>query len=816
MLALPHHTGRGTHSARESGLTVQTLEGFLLTRNWRDTPGGVELEYWFATDSGPLCALVRGEHSVFFLERAQLEPARALLEAEPGVEVRPVELRSFRSQAVAGIYCRGYRQARRLADALRGVGLEPLEADINPADRFLMERFVTGSAVLQGETRRLKRHLVMDNPALKAAGYRPALKVVSCDIETAMEGVQLYSIGVHGVAAGQHSRRVFMVGAGAEQDFVQACPDQETALQAFLDWLQDYDPDVLIGWNVVNFDTWYLQRVADKLGRRLVLGRDRRTVHWRELDDDGERRTAQCPGRVILDGIELLRSAFYRFESFALDNVARELLGEGKLLHGASRGDEITRLFQQDKTRLAEYNLKDCELVSEIFEHTAMLDFAVARTVMTGLNIDRMGGSVASFDNLYLPRLHRRGFVAPNASSDHSGSPGGFVLDSTPGLYDHVLVLDFKSLYPSIIRTFFIDPLGLALGVSDGLGDGLGGGLVEQLAEHDTVPGFLQARFARRGHILPELIQQLWRQRDEAKRVGDAPLSQAIKIIMNSFYGVLGTPGCRFFDARLASSITLRGHEILTRTRDYIEQAGHRVIYGDTDSVFVWIREALDDAQAVAAGRQLESDLNHWWRDTLRREFDLESVLEVEFETHYKRFLMPTIRGSSDRGSKKRYAGVVAGPKGDRLVFKGLENVRTDWTRVAREFQEELYRRIFMQEPFEDYVREVTAQVRAGQRDGQLIYRKRLRRRLDDYERNVPPHVQAARLYQQRGLPVPGRGRSVEYVITTAGAEPAEKPLAPLDYEHYVERQLQPVADGILGFVGSSYRGLVDKQIDLF
>ena len=285
---------------------------------------------------------------------------------------------------------------------------------------------------------------------------------------------------------------------------------------------------------------------------------------------------------------------------------------------------------------------------------------------------------------------------------------------------------------------------------------------------------------------------------------------------MNSFYGVLGTPGCRFFDARLASSITLRGHEILTRTRDYIEQAGHRVIYGDTDSVFVWIREALDDAQAVAAGRQLESDLNHWWRDTLRREFDLESVLEVEFETHYKRFLMPTIRGSSDRGSKKRYAGVVAGPKGDRLVFKGLENVRTDWTRVAREFQEELYRRIFMQEPFEDYVREVTAQVRAGQRDGQLIYRKRLRRRLDDYERNVPPHVQAARLYQQRGLPVPGRGRSVEYVITTAGAEPAEKPLAPLDYEHYVERQLQPVADGILGFVGSSYRGLVDKQIDLF
>jgi DNA polymerase-2 len=284
---------------------------------------------------------------------------------------------------------------------------------------------------------------------------------------------------------------------------------------------------------------------------------------------------------------------------------------------------------------------------------------------------------------------------------------------------------------------------------------------------------------------------------------------------MNSFYGVLGTPGCRFFDARLASSITRRGHQILQRTRDYIEEAGHRVIYGDTDSVFVWIHEARSDEQAMAAGRQLEGDLNTWWRQVIREEFDLESVLEVEFETHYKRFLMPTVRGS-DKGSKKRYAGVVAGVDGDKLVFKGLESVRTDWTRVAREFQEDLYRRIFMQEPFESYVKELTASVLDGQCDGQLIYRKRLRRKLDQYQRNVPPHVQAARLYEERGLPVPSRGSWVEYVITTSGAEPASAPLAPLDYQHYVDRQLEPVADGILGFVGTSFRTLVDKQIDLF
>jgi DNA polymerase-2 len=788
-------------------MITATIEGFLLTRNWRDTRDGVELEFWFATDDGPLCAIIRGEHSVFFLREAHADSAASLISSEAGVELKPVILRSFDLQPVIAVYCRAYRQSRRLADRLRAAGLEPLEADINPADRFLMERFVAGGAALHGEPRRLERHLLLENPAVRAASYRPALKVVSYDIETAMEGIQLYSIAVHGVASGVETRRVFMLGDGAKQGYVSAHASQEEVLQAFTDWLAEYDPDVLIGWNVVNFDTWYLQRLADQLGRRLALGRDRRTVHWRELDEDGERRTAQCPGRVILDGIELLRAAFYRFESFALNNVARELLGDGKLLHGSDRGEEIGRLFREDKTRLAAYNLKDCELVSEIFAKTSMLDFAVARSAMTGLNIDRMGGSVASFDNLYLPRLHRRGFVAPNASSDHSTSPGGFVLESSPGLYDHVLVLDFKSLYPSIIRTFFIDPLGLALGLALEVGG--------ELSREATVAGFEGARFAREGHILPELIQQLWRQRDEAKLAGDAPLSQAIKIIMNSFYGVLGTPGCRFFDSRLASSITRRGHEILNRTRDYIEAAGHRVIYGDTDSVFVWIHEASDDEQAVAAGRQLQADLNSWWRVVLRDEFGLQSELELEFETHFKRFLMPTIRGS-EKGSKKRYAGVVADPGGDRLVFKGLENVRTDWTRLAREFQEELYQRIFMQQPYEDYVKQVTAQVVEGQRDEQLVYRKRLRRRLDDYERNVPPHVQAARLCAERGLPVPSRGSWVEYVITSAGAEPAARPLAPLDYQHYVDRQLEPVADGILGVVGTSFRTLVDKQIELF
>ena len=405
----------------------------------------------------------------------------------------------------------------------------------------------------------------------------------------------------------------------------------------------------------------------------------------------------------------------------------------------------------------------------------------------------RHGGSVASLDNLYLPRLHRRGYVSLDVGDAQSAvsSPGGHVLDSAPGLYDNVLLLDFKSLYPSIIRTFQIDPLGL------------------WAPGEDPIEGFLGAEFAREGAILPGLINTLWEARDAAKRERNGALSQAIKIIMNSFYGVLGSSGCRFFDPRLASSITRRGHEVLKRSRDFIEQRGFKVIYGDTDSLFVLIGALTEAHEAQAIGQQLASALNQWWKQNLATEHQLTSRLEVEFETHFERFLMPTLRGS-ELGSKKRYAGVVRQANGSpALVFKGLETVRTDWTPLARQFQRELYRRIFMDEPFENFVQDTATRLYSGELDAELVYRKRLRRDASDYQRNVPPQVQAARLAGQAS-------GWVRYIITLQGPQPTSGLSAQADYDHYRERQLAPVADAILRFKGTSFKALTDRQMSIF
>src|ERR1700738_339326 len=245
---------------------------------------------------------------------------------------------------------------------------------------------------------------------------------------------------------------------------------------------------------------------------------------------------------------------------------------------------------------------------------------------------------------------------------------------------------------------------------------------------------------------------------------------------MNSFYGVLGSTGCRFFDPRLASSITMRGHEIMHRTRELIEEEGYAVIYGDTDSTFVWLKIAHTEEQAAHIGRTLVARINAWWKQHLQERFGLESALELQFERHYCRFFMPTIRGAEE-GSKKRYAGLSLLPDGsEEVVYKGLETVRSDWTPLAQRFQRELYLRIFKGEPYQDYVRDYVGGTLSGAYDELLVYRKRLRRPLDAYERNVPPHVRAARIADEfnrgRGRPLQyQRGGWISYVMTSAGPE---------------------------------------------
>ncbi|RDH82302.1 MAG: DNA polymerase II [endosymbiont of Galathealinum brachiosum] len=781
-------------------------KAFLLTRQAYDTKHGIQLELWFNSDSGPVQVFINQQQAVFFIQQSNIDRVAPLL-SKNRAYIKNINLLDFKRQPMAAVYCNSLQYFYRIRDQLKENNIPAFETDIRPTERFLTERFITGPVTLNNPD----KLSTLTNPAIKADDYNPVLKLMSLDIETSYDTDELFSIAY----ICDNIKKVLIVGNNQlNNDLIQTVTDEKQLLTLFIQHIHKFDPDVFIGWNVINFDFRFLQKKADQLNVPLKIGRNHSLVKWRQHHAEANHYFLHIPGRVVLDGIDTLKSATWQFSSFSLDNVSNELLNRGKLIQQHNSHDplfkakEIKRQFYKDKTSLAKYNLEDCQLVLDIFNKAELIHFAIERARLTGLEMDRVGGSVAAFDNLYLPRLHRKGFTAPNTGDYGSGNtaPGGYVMNSKPGLFNSVLVLDYKSLYPSIIRTFKVDPYARIA--------------AKQQIDDDIIPGYDGASFSKQEHILPEIIADLWQARDKAKREKNKALSQAIKIIMNSFYGVLGTAGCRIHDARLTSSITKRSHDIIKQSVKLINTQGYEVIYGDTDSVFVSLDKSVKNNEANKIGQHLIDIINSYWKQHLNEDFGIESYLEMEYETHFKRFFMPTIRGS-EKGSKKRYAGVISTDNGDKIIFKGLENVRTDWTQLARDFQQTLYYKVFNDEAYADFIRQVVKQLSNGELDHQLTYRKRLRQKLDLYQKNIPPHARAAinseAIFKREGKPSRYQNKGwIEYVMTLNGPETLECQSSKLDYEHYIEKQLTPIADSILAALNDSMDNILNRQFNLF
>jgi DNA polymerase-2 len=367
---------------------------------------------------------------------------------------------------------------------------------------------------------------------------------------------------------------------------------------------------------------------------------------------------------------------------------------------------------------------------------------------------------------------------------------GGYVMEPLPGIYENVLLFDFKSLYPTIMVTFLIDPLGFFC------------------KDAANLVGPTGTAFSRIHSLLPAIITELLDARTRARRIKNQSLSYAIKILMNSFYGVLGSTACRFFSPDIAQAITGTGQYIFKTTSAYIEKKfSYPVIYGDTDSLFLHIGPG-QQKQAKTLGQTIIADVNTWLKTFLKEHFNADSILELQFEDHFRHFLMPSIRGGT-QGSKKRYCGTREQDGKLILTFKGMESVRSDWTALAKNFQNTLYEKVFKNEPVDELILETVQKIRLGKSDADLVYSKQLRKPVSEYTVHIPPHAQAAKLLENPG-------HVIRYVITTHGPQPIEKQTAPLDYDHYVLTQIKPIADSILELVGKKFDDIVSGQQDLF
>ncbi len=699
---------------------------------------------------------------------------------------------------VTRVVVRAPAEVPPLRDRLQAIGIPCFEADVPFASRFLIDRGIRAAVEIEGESRPGHgENVVYDDPDLRPAEFAPDLRVLSIDIETDPAARTLLSVALVGCGADE----VLMLSppGGPRASGAIPCADERSLLTAFARRVRAIDPDVLTGWNVVDFDLRVLDRIASHHRVSLDLGRGAGGLRVFDARGSFGSGRAIVPGRVVLDGLALVRGAFLRFDSYALNAVAREVLGRGKTVTGSDRAGEILRMYRDEPERFVEYNRTDAQLVLDILDRLHLVPLAVERSRLTGMPPDRVAASIASFDFLYLTELARRGLVAPTVHAgegDDVPQGGGHVLEPTPGLYDHVLVLDFKSLYPSLIRTFQIDPLG------------------HDRPEHvgdDPIVAPNGARFGRKPGILPRILDDLFPRREEARRRGDTVASQAIKILMNSFYGVLGTSACRFHSPEIANAITSFGREILLWTKARLERDGLEVLYGDTDSLFVRAAvEAPGEARVLA--RRLVERINADLAEHVRATWRVESRLELEFERLFLKLLLPPLRHGPG-GARKRYAGLVeTSDGGTEVAFTGLEVVRRDWTALAKDVQRELYTRLFRDQPVEGYLRDTVAALREGAFDDRLVYRKTLRKPLQEYRESSPPHVVAARRSKSRV------SRVVRYVVTSAGPYLASEPHPPLDHEHYVQRQIRPVADPVLAVLGIDFDRAIgdDTQMRLF
>jgi DNA polymerase-2 len=751
-------------------------DGFILQPTYRVRGGVPVVQLFGRLASGPPFLVEDDRFRPYFFAPPAL--AEQLRREPEVVAVHEVALRALSGEPLVRVEVAVPAAVPRLRDALRADGWPVLEADVRFPYRYLIDHGLRAAVAIEGESEQLPGGLVrFRNPRLAPAAKegRPRLTRLSIDLETPRDASAVWSVALVGDGADEVH---LLAREPVEGAFVHG--DEKQLVEAVAERIRVLDPDILTGWNVVDFDLRTWERRAEALRADAGLGRsDGAVLFQQELRFTRQTRAA-IPGRMVLDAIPLVRDAL-RLPDYRLETVARAVLGRGKRIdpEAPDAAAEIARLYREEPAALVEYNRQDARLVLEILDGEGLLALAIERSLLSGMQLDRVGASVASFDLLYLPELRRRGLVAPSVDTARKSAlvRGGAVLDSRPGLFEQVALFDFKSLYPSLIRTFNLDPLAHARP-----GD-------------DPIQAPNGAGFSREEAILPEVLERFMASREAAKRRGDRHADQAIKIMMNALFGVLGAAGCRFFDPAVANAITGFGQQTLLWTKQAFESEGVTVLYGDTDSVFVLLRGGLSRRGEAEA---LRERVQRQVFERIRADYRVEPRLELELEGIYQRFFMPRVRGGRS-GSKKRYAGLRDG----ELTIVGLESVRRDWPAVAARLQRGLLERVFADRDALPFVKQTVDALKAGELDSELVYAKRVRKdSLDSYTATTPPHVQAARKLGPQAGPV------IRYVMTDGGPEPVSpgRALPPgIDHAHYVEKVLRPIADSVLEALGQSF-----------
>ena len=709
----------------------------------------------------------------------------------------------------------------------------PYEADILFRYRFMIDSKLKGMNWAEVTGKPVSTDTVKCK-AIEAAELKPVdvienapLRYLSVDIECITNGVptpekdQIIMIALRFFPAYRGQENLVLVAKSTGGEGVLSLPNEMEMLKKFLDMLKDYDPDVVLGYNINNYDLPHIIGRLEHHNLPKDLGRTGKIVFVKKVQG---RNSISMTGRIVVDPYEILkRDPWLKFKRYDLRTVAKEFLGMEKL---DVEYKEIPKLWHgngEGLRKLIEYARRDSELAMRIVLDKSLLDkfFEIAK--ISGLLLqDVFGGQSQRLECKLLHAFRETNYIMPckadpaemrkrNLEREKMGLKGALVLEPTTGLQTGgcVAVLDFKSLYPSIINSFNVCPTTLLAN--------------NESLDHITSPdGVKFVKSEVRKGVLPVIVKEWIDTRaavrkqaqgesdKEKKRILNAK-QLALKDMTNSLYGYTGYVRSKLYVLDVANTITGIGRDNIVKTKDLIEKEFKvKVLYADTDSTFV--KTDLTDLDAAQKfGQQIAA-------------FVTTKVdgLELQYEKVYKSLLIL---------SKKRYAGwafeKVPANGGfewkDRIDMKGIETVRRDWCTLTSDTMNDVLNTLLKEQDIKKalaHVRVVIKNLAEGKVPlDKLTVVKGVTKSLDSYD-GIQPHVELAKKIKERD-PMRGNmiGERLGYVITKGNAllskraeDPAyveEKGLQ-IDSQYYIENQLMPPLLRIFETVGVSKTELVE------
>lgn len=641
---------------------------------------------------------------------------------------------------------------------------------------------------------------------------------------------------------------------------VECCKNETEMLNRFFEIFCDYDPDIVAGYNHQDFDIPY---ITDRVKALVAKGESINPAVGRDGSQMGYRRfglitRTEIKGRVVVDALPLVRRAF-SLKQYTLRAVSKELLTREKLDIAPMEMEKYWSDSGEKFKKFVNYARRDSELALELILKLKLLDKYIALAQVSGSLLQEIvdGGQTSMVETLLFREFALRDrIILPKPGDELSAErydmssdlKGGEVLEPKKGLLENVLILDYKSLYPTIMMAHNLCYTTVIIG------DRPDGETIRPPSGGEFVPPEVS-----RG-IVPSILEDLLNQRTETKkrmkktsdeneyRVLDAT-QLALKILLNSFYGYSGYARARLYSLTLANAVTSFGRRNILNTRDIInntigkiilrdtaalvsDEAGElspsdrevklSVAYGDTDSVFVQCtsRGDLSLEEVSLAGNRLADIVSA----------SLPNPMELEFESIAKRALLI---------AKKRYALWLFEPKNSgwesEIKVKGMETVRRDWCELTSRTLNRVLELVLIEGDVDravEHVKKVISDIRDldPRRDSEiiesLVLTRTLTRKTDSYK-NKQPHLTVAENLKRRTGVMPSIGTRIPFVIVAGKGlfvDRAEDPdyvrehNVPIDVDYYVRKQILPPVERILGVFGVNVSSLDfdSKQKGLF